>query len=617
MKKIVLIALLIVLTTLFFVTPVLASYYANLRVVESDGNDYTGLALVYDLDIDYLIDNNYITSTGLDTRVATASGTALPHMVADDKVLFVSDIGANTQTNLLFTTGDTALDSFPIVVGYGGYVTIPDATTPEPGNNFEIETSGYVATDAVGEYLVHKEGAFRTYISAASSVTSDILTTTTPAAIYNVASGNYDDGYLDTQDTSYATAHNQASADTIDMNTNHAYIGQDWNDPTYKIDRAYFYFDTSGIPDDANVISAVLSFYDYHDDSTTDFDIVVTSGMPDYPTAPLAVGSYNYTLYLGNYGSLNTADYVAGYNDITLTDAGEALINLTGYSKFCLMSSLDIAATAPTGDEFVQVCTAEYTGTDHDPKLVVTYETAAKSVTAIGVTTEEHDIKTTADGTNLKIYVDDVEEDSVALAGASVPPNDSDWIILGDALPYTDYYKYTASDTLAVWYQPVSIIVSSVLPDKEGADQDGTITWGSNPAGVDITLGELVSSSQPQPTGTTGQGGQPDMTGGTGQPGWTGALPTLASNPLYPLVSTVADTTNIPVGIVWIAGATFILLAAMLLCFRYVPHQLITVFVGEGLTIFFWQMGIYPFWTIFLFALGGIAIVLYERMPSV
>lgn len=618
MKKLGLITLLILLATLFFATPVLASYYASLVVIETDGNDYVQLPLIYSIDVDYLVDNHYITSTGLDTRVTAPSGTPFPHMVADDKVLFITDFDAYSQKNLIFTTGSTPWGNFPIITGYGGYITVSDAAGLELGNNFEIETNGYIASTSVGEIITYKEAAFRTYVSASTEITSEILTTTTPAAIYNPDSGNYDDGFMESQDNTYYTARNATTADDIYLDAVTGDLGQRFVDPAYIIDRLYLYFDTSGIPDNAEVIAATVSLYGSADNSVTDFDIVVTSGMATYPSTPLVTTDFDYTFYPTNCGSLSTASFsAAGYNDITLNSTGEGLINLTGYTKFCVMSSRDIAGTTPTGDEYVQVALADTGGTANDPKLVVTYQTAAKSVTATGVTTAEHTIKTTADGTDLKIYIDSIEEDSVALVGTSVSDNGNDWVILGDSLPYANYYKHTVSSTLIAWYQPAAIIDGTTLPDREGTAQNGVITWGSNPSGFSIMLGELISYSQPLPEGATGEGGSNDMTGESGQPDWAGSLPTLATNPLYPVVSMIADTTHIPVGLVWILGATFLLMAAVLLCFRYVPHQLITAFVGEGMTIFFWQLGIYPFWTIFVFALGALAIVLYERMPSV
>jgi len=107
-----------------------------------------------------------------------------------------------------------------------------------------------------------------------------------------------------------------------------------------------------------------------------------------------------------------------------------------------------------------------------------------------------------------------------------------------------------------------------------------------------------------------------DMTPPTGQPDYTGGGGTLTGNPFYPLVKAISDNTNIPVNIWWIILAWLIVIACMIASFRYAPHQLITAFVGGGLIIFFWRMGIFPFWVIFVYGIGVTTIVLYEREPS-
>jgi hypothetical protein len=105
--------------------------------------------------------------------------------------------------------------------------------------------------------------------------------------------------------------------------------------------------------------------------------------------------------------------------------------------------------------------------------------------------------------------------------------------------------------------------------------------------------------------------------GPTGQPGTSQTLPTLPSNPLYPFLSPLATLSGIPLGIMWILFATFLVVVAMLLTYKYVPHLFMTILVGCGLTAFFYHMGIYPFWVVIIVAIGGFAAIIAERMPSV
>jgi len=147
------------------------TYYATVQVQETGGNSYSYLPIITDIDNDHLADNGYMSLTGLDTRVLAGS-TELKHLVADDKVLFVvPSVGDNSTGNYKYTLGNTDdLDSFPIITGYNGHVTVSDNDTLEGTDNFKIELKGYVDTTQVGANLTIKDGAFRTYIPGAGDL---------------------------------------------------------------------------------------------------------------------------------------------------------------------------------------------------------------------------------------------------------------------------------------------------------------------------------------------------------------------------------------------------------------------------------------------------------------
>lgn len=151
--------------------PVLASYSATITVTESSGNSYTMLPIIDTMGISSMITSGFISSTGLDTRVKYGN-TELPHMLADDKLLFVSDITANTSKQFTFSTDNTALADFPIIVGVGGYVTTPDNADLEPGDNFELEISLNIADTSYTVF--NKLNALRLDYNA----TTDVLTLT-------------------------------------------------------------------------------------------------------------------------------------------------------------------------------------------------------------------------------------------------------------------------------------------------------------------------------------------------------------------------------------------------------------------------------------------------------
>jgi hypothetical protein len=129
-----------IIFVLLLAVPVLAAYSAIITITESAGTSYTQLPIINTMNVSNLASSHYIASTGLDTRILD-NGTELPHLLADDKVLFVSDITANSTKQFDFTTSNSALTSFPIIVGEGGYVTIPDNDTLELGDRFVLTIS--------------------------------------------------------------------------------------------------------------------------------------------------------------------------------------------------------------------------------------------------------------------------------------------------------------------------------------------------------------------------------------------------------------------------------------------------------------------------------------------
>lgn len=152
--------------------PVLAAYWAEITVTESNGTTYTQLALNQTLNVDYLAANGYITSTGLDTRVTDSSYSVLPHMLADDRLLWVSPITGNTDTIFWFVTGQTALSSFPIITGHGGYVTVADDAALELGDVFAIGVIGYIDTSAgSNKNIIRKDSSLLFNVSGASELT--------------------------------------------------------------------------------------------------------------------------------------------------------------------------------------------------------------------------------------------------------------------------------------------------------------------------------------------------------------------------------------------------------------------------------------------------------------
>lgn len=172
-NKRLLIAVILGLFLLTIALPVAAAvYYAYLTIEEENGNDYEELALTCTRNITQLVQYDLITSTGLDTRVLTGEGSLLPHMLAEDRIMFTSDIDAYETKTLIFYCGATSLSNFYIIPGYGGYITTEDDPDLELTYVIELLFSGYFdASTGSDKNILYKEDAYRVYISDTDEIT--------------------------------------------------------------------------------------------------------------------------------------------------------------------------------------------------------------------------------------------------------------------------------------------------------------------------------------------------------------------------------------------------------------------------------------------------------------
>jgi len=180
------------------------------------------------------------------------------------------------------------------------------------------------------------------------------------------------DGRVYESNANYNTCWDGPDPAAISGASGGVFVGQQLVAGNYSIYRGFVFFDTSALPDAATVTGATLKLMPKTIAVTGgDFDVVVQSGMPVFPSDPLVAGDYTDGNYAGNYGSINTAALVAdNYASIVLANPAD-LVNLTGTTKLCLRHNDDIAKSAPAGTEKVYF----YAGVDagKEPTLVVTY----------------------------------------------------------------------------------------------------------------------------------------------------------------------------------------------------------------------------------------------------
>lgn len=204
-----------------------------------------------------------------------------------------------------------------------------------------------------------------------------------PVTIDDSFLSSISDGYIKKEHATYSTARDGPGHTIVD-DTDSFQVGQ-WRSggtPTYKIRRGFLFFNTSLIPANAVIQSAVLSLYGkgkWAQDGDWDIVIQHTAYANIYPHDPLELIDYNRIRYSGNDGSINTSDFIiTDYNDIVLNSDGRSWIKkgAGAKTKWALQSSKDIDGTAPTAYNYVNIWSAEK-GNGYQPKLVVEYYVGA------------------------------------------------------------------------------------------------------------------------------------------------------------------------------------------------------------------------------------------------
>ena len=777
MKKILYGVLLGILITLLIAIPVLAAYYSHLTATESCGNEYEKVPLMYSRNITYLVVNDYITSSGLDTRVYTAEAEPLPHMLANDRLLFVTDLEPYEERDLIFYTGQTALSDLPIIVGYNGYITTDDDDSLEMTYVMELLASGYFdASAGADKNILYKEDAYRVYISDNNEITVAGLEVGGGEA-WTMSYGSFTSGlhtvyvmsnglaaylYVDNFDVAKDTVNLFEASNALLSNTEYQQAFPYRRNSCYAQDKywafygkgsPYVYYKTSadGLSwsseysvaavggDNAysidvferggyvyityinsnqvearyrrgllNADSSITWSAAWQTAATVTTQMVGASIAVDTDGYPFVIytdktPSYKYNNYITK-SSTNDGTWVTdgGYPLVLTSNNGKegvaivsylnsnkiyALYVIVGtlYGRYYNGSSWETAETLDSGasyqyyngvsdeDDNVYMVWEEF---GNDLYFRIRYANGTFSDTVQILDADEHTYPSVAYNVDGYVYIVYTRAGSVRCvtlgAGvwtgeytlfnptgpyrmAAVTPygnhigllyttgaggdtehgfvsfpwdwndNLNDWTWMqNNSMSYADYFIMGIDGESVLHYQPETIISGTTLPDESGATNVGAITWGSNPGCITTKLGPLIPTEgvgQPETAPTAFPGQLPstpqDMVGPSPQPDWTRDIPTLTDHPLYPLVSIISDVTSIPIKLVWIIGATFLLVMAMIVAFRYVPHQLITILIGGGIAAFWVSMGIYPFWVLFIFAVGGLAIIIGERTQTV
>lgn len=179
------------------------------------------------------------------------------------------------------------------------------------------------------------------------------------------------DGYIFGVNTSYATARSTSSSFATSANS--IIIGQTFDTLNYTVLRGFLLFDTSSIPDTALITDVKLKMVFAGSGPTPDFDIRIHKFNWDSPiTGVNREANYDGAL-ASDFDQVwqNTAGIA--FNEVRTSPALDTShVNKTGFTKYALISSLDLSSNAPADfSELAAVWAQETSG--KEPILIVQF----------------------------------------------------------------------------------------------------------------------------------------------------------------------------------------------------------------------------------------------------
>lgn len=391
---------------------------------------------------------------------------------------------------------------------------------------------------------------------------------------------------------------------------------------TFECYRSYVYFDTSSLSDAAVIYGATLKLYGSDDQSDTDFLVVIQNGQPTYPHDPLVLGDYDRANYSGDGGNVSTASWdLAGYNTIALNEDGLDWIRAGNTTKLCLRSSRDISDTGGDDDEYVTFFLSEAAGTATDPQLTVIWGAEASATVAEDT---DYSVKATYDGSDLKLYLDSVEQDSVACAG-TITSNANNVALLDFDGRIDDLMLGSTSVAAPTWnlnlqFEPDQIS-NNTISDQSASTNDASFVLAGNPAGITVTVYELTAASVAEATAATTETVTGLFTSAPPEP--TNFYPAtddwgnLPGSDLLEDLTTASGTEaseRIPLGFVWLATIAFGLVAIGYFIYHHSKHTLpVAIIVTVALVFCAATIPSFGFWMLAPYLIVAISALISER----
>ena len=194
-------------------------------------------------------------------------------------------------------------------------------------------------------------------------------------------SGSTNDGLVNGETASYSIA--RATSAGYDNSASFFYVGQNF-DESYLVYRSFLKFDTSSIPDNDTITQVNLKLTVYRDYSDTDFDVqIVKQNWSAQDPLSDANRETAYDNCLSGTADDNiwcNTNGISANSTYTSGNLSTSWINKTGATYYSLRSSRDYNANTPTGNEFIDLYSANITTASYRPVLVVVHSAGSTGI---------------------------------------------------------------------------------------------------------------------------------------------------------------------------------------------------------------------------------------------
>ncbi len=409
-----------------------ALFFGVIRITNAD-TEATNVATTANISTTNLINGGYLNASANNSVIRNSSGADIafmPGYTPDDGVwsMFVPTIGDNSLLSYILYTADSSGGKIRYFPDDAGMATTDDASL-ELVDNFTIEQKGYVDTDVgADKNLIIKDDAFRTYISGATDITSEVTYLPDFPVVAATDGGNNNanntDHTVNMPDTGGIDAGDLLLVFFISDGSVSITFPEGWTD-----------LDSSGLPASTGSYKSAYRVADGGEGATitvttnnaeksahTSFRITGYEGVPekgtaatgdsDVPNPPNLTPSWDQTNTLWfvvaghDTGTITFSGYPADYGDTRDDRSNDA----DGVGIGTARRELNAASDNPGA--FTLSAANQWAANT----VAIRPATATTSVTATGVASGEHMVKTEANGLFFGIGVDQTNSDSWPIA---------------------------------------------------------------------------------------------------------------------------------------------------------------------------------------------------------